>query len=130
MTIIRQKKRHLTLIEIMIVIFLIGLIGGVLAFNFKGTLDEGKVFKTEQGIETVHNILMLDVAQGSRIEDVVQEWTTKVRNSSLAGKPEALLRDGWGEPYNVALSNDGTDITISSKGLEKHKEKQRSKDLR
>lgn len=123
----RQKKRYLTLIEIMIVIFLIGLIGGVLAFNLKGSLDTGKKFKTEQGINKIRDILMMEVAQGSSIEDVVHNWPQKVKESNMAGQPEALLRDGWGEPYIVSASIDGLDIVVTSKGLDKYKEKNRDK---
>ena len=43
----KKKQYALTLIEIMIVIVLIGLIGSVIGANMKGSLDEGKAFKTK-----------------------------------------------------------------------------------
>ena len=42
-----QKKRALTLLEIMIVIVLIGIIGSVIGVNMKGSLDAGKAFKSD-----------------------------------------------------------------------------------
>ena len=44
-----RKKRAITLLEIMIVILLIGLIGGVVSYNLKGTLDKGKAFASKEG---------------------------------------------------------------------------------
>ncbi len=37
-----KKRRFITLIEMMIVMFLIALITGVIAYNVKGSLDQGK----------------------------------------------------------------------------------------
>ena len=59
------KKRFITLIEIMIVILLIGLIGGALAFNMRGSIDEGKAFKSEQNISRLHDVLMMEYANGN-----------------------------------------------------------------
>ena len=47
------KRHFVTLIEMMIVMFLIMLITGVIAYNYRGSLDEGKAFKTRAGIEKV-----------------------------------------------------------------------------
>lgn len=122
-----RKKRPVTLIEIMIVIFLIGLIGSVLAFNLKGSLDEGKVFKTVQGKEQITNILMFALAQGESPERIAHDWKEIVKKSSLAGKPEALLKDGWGEEYQVVVKDN--DIIVYSQNLERHEEKHRSKSV-
>ena len=115
-----MKKRPLTLIEIMIVIVLIGLIGGVVAFNMRGSLDKGKAFKTEQGGAQVYSLLMLAVAEGKPIEEVVNDWQEVVRTSYMAKNPEKLCRDGWGASYLVRLSPEGDDILVTSthKGYE------------
>lgn len=111
-----KKKRSITLIELLIVILLIGIIGGALAFNMKGSLDKGKVFKTEEGMRTVKDILYLEMANSGRsIDDVVANWSTIVDTSPLAGKPEQLKKDGWGYTYTVAVKGD--DIEITSPGL-------------
>ena len=56
-----RKKRAITLLEIMIVILLIGLIGGVVSYNLKGTLDKGKAFAAVLGheLEGVLHLAML-----------------------------------------------------------------------
>jgi len=110
----KKQKRPITLIEIMIVILLIGLIGGVLAYNLKGSLDEGKAFKSEQGAQQVRNILLLEVAKGRiSIDSAVQNWKEVVRRSPLVGRAEDLIKDGWGEEYSVTLVND--DIVVESR---------------
>ncbi len=63
----------MTLIEIMIVILLIGMIGGALAFNMRGSMDEGKKFKTRQNIARVYDILMMEHAEGTSLEEVVEK---------------------------------------------------------
>lgn len=115
-----KRKRAVTLIEIIIVIFLIGLIGGVLAYNLKGSLDEGKSFKSEQGAQQVRNILLLEVAKGREtMESAVQHWQDVVRRSPLVGKPGELIKDGWGEEYLVAVDNE--DIIVTSKRIMENK---------
>lgn len=112
-----KKKRPVTLIELLIVILLIGIIGGALAFNMKGSLDKGKTFKTEEGMRTIKDILQLEIAQGRSMGDVVDKWEACVKNSPLAGRPEELMKDGWGYTYKVSIKDD--DIDVQSDGLMK-----------
>ena len=69
----QRKKRSLTLLEIMIVIFLIGLIGSVIGYNVKGSLDEGRAFRSEQGACQIRDILLLEVAKGYPLDQVLQD---------------------------------------------------------
>lgn len=112
----KQKKRAITLIEMMVVILIIGLISGVLAYNFKGSLEEGKRFKTEHGIEQIKNILMLEVAQGQDLDYVKNNWSQIIDESPLAGKPKELKKDGWNEPYEIEIKDN--DIIVISKKYE------------
>lgn len=114
-----RKKRAVTLIEIMIVILIIGLISGVLAYNFKGSLDKGKVFKSEQGAAQVKNILMLEVAKGEKpIKEIKEKWIDVLTESGLAAKPQDLAKDGWGKPYKISIVDD--DIVVESTKLQKY----------
>ncbi len=114
-----RKKRAVTLIEIMIVILIIGLISGVLAYNFKGSLDKGKVFKSEQGASQIKSILMLELAKGDKtIEEITSDWDHVLTESGLAAKPQDLMKDGWGQPYSVTHVND--DIIVESAKHQKY----------
>ena len=117
----RKRKHPLTLIEIMIVIFLIGLIGSVIGYNMKGSLDQGKAFKTEKAIDQIHDILMLEVAKGQPIELVVANPEEFIANSGLVNNPKKLLQDGWGTPLTIRTIRNGTDISIQSENYKNYK---------
>jgi general secretion pathway protein G len=97
----KQQKRPLTLLEIMIVILLIGLIGSVVGVNMKGSLEEGKAFKSRQSKEQIADILMLEVARGATLEEVVKDPRSYLANSGLIKMTKDVLNDGWGVPFEV-----------------------------
>lgn len=120
------KRRFITLIEIMIVMFIIALITGVLAYNYRGTLDEGKAFKTKTGIEKLETLLNLKAAESpSFLQNVGGQWREVIRNSPMVKNPDALIKDGWGEDYNVDVGDDGNIVVKSrryTEYLRTHKE--------
>ncbi len=118
-----KKKRSVTLIEIMIVIMLIGLIGGALAFNMRGSMDQGRAFKTEQNQMRVHDILMLEAAKGDDLDTVVKNWESRVTSSPLASqKNNDILFDGWKKKFLVSIVDDD-EILVKSQKLESYKQK-------
>lgn len=107
----------ITLIEIMIVMFLIALITGVLAYNYQGSLEEGKVFKTQTAMQKLETILNLSIAQDPTLQDrISEEWTTIIKNSPLVNNPKDLEYDGWGYMYRIEKNNEGK-IEVISEGL-------------
>lgn len=110
-----RKKQALTLLEIMIVIVLIGLIGSVLGFSMKGSLDKGKVFKTERAIQLIEDTLMLEVAKGASITDVVDNAETYLKDSGMVKNATNILKDGWGIPF--IIDKEGDQIVVTSKRL-------------
>lgn len=115
-----QKRRHITLIEIMIVMFLIALIAGVITYNTVGSLDEGRAFKTKTGIEKLETILSLKVAENPEaLNDMETKWQEYVTASPLVQNPKALIKDGWGQDYKVTV--EGSQIKISSEKYETYK---------
>ena len=113
----KKKKYAITLLEIMIVILLIGLIGSVVGYNMKGSLDEGKAFRSEKGKEQIRDILLLEVAKGNTIEEVVAHKEQFLKNSGLVKDVSKLLSDGWGQPYEVKAIRNNTDISVTSDKL-------------
>ncbi len=114
----KTKKRALTLLEIMIVIFLIGLIGSVIGVNMKGSMEEGKAFKSRKAKEQIADILMLEVARGVSIEEVVKNPQIYLENSGLVKNPETFLNDGWGTPFEIKVGsgkNSGNVVVKSAK---------------
>ncbi|MBS0621276.1 MAG: type II secretion system protein [Verrucomicrobia bacterium] len=124
----KRKKRPLTLLEIMIVIMLIGLIGSVIGVNMKGSLDEGRAFKTERAIEQIKDVLMLEVARGTPAHEVIEKKEAYLANSGLVKNPKKFLNDGWDEPFQVYLSETSPDkILVKSERLKAYKAKKNAK---
>ncbi len=107
------KKRFITLIEMMIVMFLIAMITGVIAYNYTGSLEEGKAFKTKNGIEKIKTIVDLHMAT-SASEDI-SSIPQIVKDSPLVKNSDELLRDGWGQPYRFDKDEQGNLLIISDR---------------
>lgn len=125
----RKKKRPITLLEIMIVILIIGLIGGVLGYNMKGSLDEGKAFKSRQGAARLEDILNLQIASFTDYDTKQLESTkgqyvnadylqTCLKNSGMVKEPAELLKDGWGKRYNIKCV--GEHFVVKSAALNRY----------
>lgn len=123
-----RKKHPMTLIEIMIVIFIIGIIGSVIGYNMKGSLEEGKAFKSEQGSKQVYDILTLEIAKGSNIEDIVANPGRYLENSGFAKNPKKLLQDGWGQSYTIKQRGED-DLFIVSDNYLKYLQKKKQVDV-
>lgn len=106
------KRRFVTLIEMMIVMFLIALITGVVAYNYRGSLDEGKAFKTKAGKEKLETILSLALADDPTAN--VSDWKALIESSPLVKNPKDLIYDGWGQEYQVSIDGDNRIIVHSN----------------
>ncbi|NRA90411.1 MAG: prepilin-type N-terminal cleavage/methylation domain-containing protein [Simkaniaceae bacterium] len=125
-----KKKYAMTLLEIMIVIFIIGIIGSVIGYNMRGSLDKGKAFKTKEGVNKIYEIVQLEEAQGNVIDDGMelgQAVESLLVNSGMVRKPKDLLKDGWGNPYK--FDRVGNEIHVTSNKYEKYCEAKGIKDL-
>ena len=118
-----MKKRALTLLEVIIVIFLITLITGAIGYNMKGTLDRGRAFRTEQAINELHDLLLVCVAEGHSFRDVRDHAPARIQECGLAKSPEKLMLDGWGNALEITLSPEKDDFIIRSPSLESYNKK-------
>lgn len=121
------KKRFITLVEMMIVMFLIAMITGVIAYNYTGSLEEGKAFKTKAGIDKIKTVLAL-AASDSDIESVKDKWQVYLNDSPLVKNPEELAKDGWGVVYQVTTEdiNGEKELVIKSEKYEKYSQNKKS----
>ena len=117
----KKKKRCLTLLEIMIVIFLITLITGAIGYNMKGTLDRGRAFRTEQAKEQLQELLLLCIEEGSKPEEVMRRPAELLKRYNLAKNPDKLVVDGWGEPFEIHYSAKSKEFSIQSKSYDHYK---------
>jgi len=119
----RKKKRALTLLEIMIVIFLITLITGAIGYNMLGTLDRGRIFRTQQAKEQLHDLLLICLADKGDAEAISKNPLQYLKELGLAKDPENLIKDGWKQPFAIKATRDKNDFIIQSVGLEKYNKK-------
>lgn len=119
-----MKKRFLTLLEIMIVIALITIIGGVLGYNMKGSLEKGKAFRTEQSIKQIEDILLLEYAKGEgSLEEIADNAKEVIARSGLAKDPAELLKDGWGEDIVIKPLKTEDGFKVYSKRYKEYKKR-------
>ncbi len=112
----RVKKKAVTLIEIMIVILLIGLIGGALAFNMRGSMDKGKIFKTEQHCARVYDALMMEYAKGDKtLAQIVEDKINIMKETPIAKDGEKFLKEAWGVELDIQVDQTNDDLVISRK---------------
>jgi len=119
----------MTLLEIMIVIFIIGIIGSVIGYNMRGSLDKGKAFKTKEGVNKLYEIVQLEEAQGNPLsadQDLETAIERLLTNSGLVRRPSDLMKDGWGNTYE--FKQDGKELRITSDKYESYCEAKGIKD--
>lgn len=110
------RKRFITLVEMMIVMFLIAMITGVIAYNYTGSLEEGKAFKTTAGMNKIRDVLGLYYATNpDEMTNVSAEWKRILAGSQMVKNAKELEKDGWGGDYQVDMNNDGDIIIISER---------------
>ncbi|MDN3508879.1 MAG: prepilin-type N-terminal cleavage/methylation domain-containing protein [Candidatus Neptunochlamydia sp.] len=124
-----KKKYAMTLLEIMIVIFIIGIIGSVIGYNMRGSLDKGKAFKTKEGSRKLYEIVQLESAQTGMLKDagnLPDGIATMLKSSGLVKNVKELMRDGWGNEYQFSIEkgdlrfrSEKYDAYCEKKGLNK-----------
>ena len=114
----------MTLLEIMIVIFIIGIIGSVIGYNMRGSLDKGKAFKTKEGVNKLYEIVQLEEAQGTPLNpdlDLKTAVERLITNSGLVRRQSDLMKDGWGNTYEFKKEGkDEKELRITSDKYESY----------
>ncbi len=133
-----RKKRAITLLEIMIVILLIGLIGGVVSYNLKGTLDKGKAFASNEGAKKLEDILNLEIQQtNAKALEIARDKSENrvlvksiVLNSGLISEQQVkkFLKDGWNEFYSIRKVVGENQVSVVSRKYEEYKRTHQTED--
>lgn len=118
-----MKKRALTLLEIMIVIFLITLITGTVGYSMRGTLDKGRAFKTERAKEQLRDLLLICLAEKGDADAIAAKPLEYIKQLGLAKDPEGLLEDGWKTKFQIAATANKADFKIKSEALDRYNAK-------
>ncbi len=119
----RKKKRAFTLLEIMIVIFLITLITGAVGYNMKGSLDKGRSFRTELAKEQLHDLLLICVEEGADGDAVAKDPADFLKRHNLAKNCDKIVQDGWGVEFSIRYDRSKNDFKIGSAAHDQYKKK-------
>ncbi len=113
----KRKKRSLTLLEMMVVIFLIGLIGSVVGVNMKKSMDKAKEFRTQNAKRQIEEIIGLEIAKGDKTpEEILSNPEYYIRQSGLVRDAKKTLADGWGKPFIIADDEDKGEVVVTRTG--------------
>jgi len=125
----KKQRRSITLVEMIIVMILIATITGALAYNYQGTLNRGKLFKTEQNMDRLRTILMIELSEkpddmATRVKDPEELKSIIARSGLAPGKGNQLLSDGWGKQFSIDYipERDNDPFEITSDSYRKYKE--------
>lgn len=121
----RPVRRAITLIEMIVVMILIATITGAVALNYRESLNEGKAFKTQAGIDRLETVLSLYYAEhpGEAMRGGEDDILSIVSQSPLVRNPKDFIRDGWGDKYEISIQTDSSSapvIAVRSKKFEQY----------
>ena len=104
----------MTLLEVMIVIFIIGIIGSVIGYNTRGSLDEGKAFKTKEAISKLYEISQLIASDGVILSKEPKDIEKILKDSGLVRKAKDLMNDGWNNPFIFDIDPSSNELRPTS----------------
>jgi len=108
---VKVKKRSLTLIEIMVVIALIGIIGSVVGVNMKKSMDKAKAFKAKMHAQKIEDTLnMYYATSGEPISVILAKTQVILEESGLFKDTAHILVDASGKPLSIDF--DAADDTF------------------
>jgi general secretion pathway protein G len=114
MRFIMRKKRAFTLLEIMIVIFLIGLIGSIVGYNMKGSLNKGKEFKTKEAAKRLQDMLELAYGEGKTKKEIEDHPEEVIKEQGLVKNIDQFLKDGWNTRFKIVVDETDGSVSVTS----------------
>jgi len=112
----------MTLLEVMVVIFIIGIIGSVVGYNMRGSLDHGRAFKTKEASRKLYEIIIFESLNNNLIPqdstDLAKSVEEVLNKSDLVRRPKDLIEDGWGSKFTFHFDDKTGELRFSSEKYE------------
>lgn len=122
-----KRKSYITLLEIVMVVIMIGMITSVIGINMRKSLERGKAFKSEQGSREVYDHLMIQLIEGTTIDNILQNPKEVLSHNDFGKNPDTLMVDGWNELYEIISWED--EFIVYSPKWRKYLEDKKQYDL-
>jgi len=107
----RVRSRGVTLVEILVVLGIMALIAGAVAFGVLPAWERAQVKTTQQNA-----IALRGVAVGHRVQTTSTECPTiEAMRASQTLDRASKTTDAWDQPFTIVCAEDG-DITVLSPG--------------
>lgn len=104
------RSRGFTIIEVMVVLVILGLIGGIVGINLIGAQSTARVKTTRQSMATVKQALTMYYTSNSTYPPTAT-WLQNIRNTL-----NAPADDAWGNPFVYYQTEDGKSFKLYSNG--------------
>jgi len=121
----KNKQVGFTLMEVMVVIVIIGMIGGVVVQNVMGNLDKAKLQKSVQDINALETSLSMYKMDNYKYPTTEQGLEALLEATDIEPLPRRfpdggyiprLPNDPWGNEYQLLNPGENGDIDIFSMG--------------
>ena len=100
-----NKRRGMTLIEIMVVLIILGLIAGIVAVNMPAFTSRGYQVRIESDLNTIKSAAALYKMNNNRFPTSVSQLA-EGNNSPL----ESVPKDPWGNAYIIKMNGNRVEI--------------------
>ena len=105
-----STRRAFTIIEVMIVLVIIGVIGGIVGLNLIGAQSQAKVSATKSTMQQVRTALGMYRSTNNTYPPT-NNWQQAIRNTL-----NAAPNDAWGNPLVYYQTEDGKAFMLYSNG--------------
>jgi len=122
---VKKKQQGFTLMELMVVIVIIGMIGGIVVQNVMGNFDEAKIQKAVQDVNGLNTSLSMYKMDNYKYPSTEQGLEALVEETDIEPLPRRfpnggyitrLPNDPWGNEYQLLNPGENGDIDIFSMG--------------
>ncbi len=115
-----RRQRGFTLVEIMIVLVLIALLGGLVAPRLLGKLQSGQAKAAKAQIDRLGMAVETYYLDTGRMPSSLQDLVSNSGASNWNGPyiKESSLKDPWGNPYHYQQPGQHGDYDIVSYGAD------------